>query len=396
MQSLVYHANKRDGIRKDGPDLYERTRIMEVLAKRWEKAVWSVPEDFLTYAHYERCVMDLDWNSSPGYPYLFQATTNRILFEVEDGKPSRRALQRMWEVVTRQINGRQSDPIRLFVKPECHKQKKLDNMAYRLISSVSVVDQIVDAMLFGDMNTNCMQNYLEVPAKVGWSPHGGGWRIMPPTGMVSLDKSAWDWSVNAWIVETILELRSRLCRNDDGRWYSLACWRYKMLFGEPVFVTSGGLLLKQRNPGVMKSGCFNTIIDNSIGQDILHVRVCRELGIEVGDLMSMGDDTTQRRFDRIDDYCERLSQFCHLKSKAYSTEFAGHRFGMCSIEPLYKGKHAYNLLHMNDKYADEMAASYALLYHRSVFRDSLRSMMTRAGLEIPSLDILDVIYDSEV
>lgn len=395
MQSLKYHANKRDGLRKDGPELLNGIQIREALKNRWGAARWRIPSDFLSYEHYKRVVLELDWTSSPGYPWLLQHTTNSAMFEVKEGVPSERSLIMVWNVVSERLRNREADPIRLFVKPEPHKEKKLANRAYRLISSVSVIDQIIDGLLFGAMNQKIIDNYIEVPGKVGWSPYVGGWKIMPVFGNVSLDKSAWDWSVNSWIVQEVAGLREDLCDNLTDEWIELATWRYKALYESPMFVTSGGLLLKQKQPGVIKSGCFNTIIDNSIAQDLLHVRVCVESGFPIGELASMGDDTTQPDFAERLEYEEKLAEFCHLKSSVKATEFAGHRFRLGSIEPLYKGKHAFNIMHLDPKNGEEMAASYALLYHRSVYRDYIRGVLTRMGYSLPTLRTLDVIYDGD-
>lgn len=394
---MSYHAKQRDGVRDDGPDSVLRIKMMEVLEERWKSVRWDIPEDFLSFDHFKRVVKDLDWNSSPGYPWLHQYKTNRILFEVEDGEPSAASLDRVWVVVQDRISKRECDPIRLFVKPEPLKYKKLENGAYRLISSVSVVDQIIDGMLFGSMNKRVAESYLDVPSKVGWSPYNGGWKIMPVLGMKSLDKASWDWTLQAWLISLLLELRVRLMNpsQHSAVWCELAEWRYRMLFENPLFITSGGLLLRQLVAGIMKSGCFNTIVDNSLAQDLLHVRVCLELGLEIGDLMSMGDDTTQRKFERFAEYVKLLSQFCRLKAEVDANEFAGHRFRLSSIEPLYKGKHAFNILHMDPKYEDEMADSYCLLYHRSYSRNYVRGIFEKMGKRIPSLRALDLIYDGE-
>lgn len=393
---MIYHAGKRDGLRNDMPCLMDLIRIEETMVERWKPVEWKIPDDFMSYNHFERIVCNLDWTSSPGYPWLHQHTTNAAFFEVKEGAPSKLALMRTWKLVQDRIRDKTCDPIRLFIKPEPHKEKKLRNKAYRLISSVSVIDQIIDGMLFGEMNDRVKDSYIDVPGKVGWSPYVGGWKIMPVEGNISLDKSAWDWSVNSWIVQMLYTFRERMCLNCNAYWKELAQWRYNCLYKSPIFVTSGGLLLKQKQPGVVKSGCFNTIVDNSLAQDLLHVRVCVELGLSVGDLMSMGDDTTQNSFDEFANYVDCLAQYCHVKGSVRGTEFAGHRFTGRSVEPLYKGKHAYNIMHMDPRYGEETAASYALLYHRSVFRDFIRGLLGRMGYSLPSLRTLDVIYDGEV
>lgn len=378
------------------PCLTDLIQIEAAMADRWSAVAWSIPDDFLSREHFERIVRGLDWTSSPGYPWLLQHTTNAAFFEVKDGEPSQSALDRTWVLIQERLRERSCDPIRLFIKPEPHKEKKLRSKAYRLISSVSVIDQILDGLLFGEMNDRMIESYLNVPGKVGWSPYVGGWKIMPASGNKSLDKSAWDWSVNGWIVQCLYDFRERMCMNCTDQWRELARWRYQCLYEAPIFVTSGGLLLQQKQPGVIKSGCYNTIADNSLAQDLLHVRVCVEQGLEISDLMSMGDDTTQRDFEQWGRYVEHLAQYCHVKGSVVGTEFAGHRFTAQSVEPLYKGKHAYNIMHMSPLYGEETAASYALLYHRSVHRDYIRNLLTRMGYTLPALRTLDVIYDGEI
>lgn len=387
----------RDGIEEEGPENLVRTKMMEILEERWKPLTWELPDDFLSYEHYKRVVVNLEWNSSPGYPWLFQYATNRSLFEVVDGVPSERALRMVWAVVRCRIANRDSDPIRLFIKAEPLKRSKLELGAGRLISSVSVVDQIVDGMLFGVFNDLATRHYLDVPAKVGWSPYGGGWKIMPFHGMKSLDKKAWDWTLLMWVVHFLFELRKNLMKRSkhSALWEELAEWRYLALFAQPLFVTSAGMMLRQIFDGVMKSGCFNTIVDNSVAQDVLHVRVCVEMGLEVGDLMSMGDDTTQGDFDEFPEYVHRLSRYCRVKGVVEANEFAGHRFKGHSVEPLYLGKHSYNLLHADPAKMADLAASYCLLYHRSQLRDHMRGLFEQMGIRIPSLRVLDVIYDGE-
>lgn len=399
MRSLLYHGPKGEDLRQDPPVGLDRSILLELTRAQYRAVAWELPEDFLQFGHFRRVVCELDWNSSPGYPYLLMATTNRIFFEVDsEGVPSPLGLNRAWEMVQRRLCERDVDPIRLFIKPEPHKLKKIENKAYRLISSVSVVDQIIDAMLFEPMNKLLTENFMDVPAKVGWSPYTGGWKIIPPCGMMALDKSAWDWTVQGWLVQAELELREMLCKTRGelrSRWLELAKWRYKMLFAHPEFITSGGLVLRQCRTGIMKSGCVNTIASNSIMQSILHNRVCLELGIPVTPLMSMGDDTLQWQIAELQPYLDKLGEYCLVKQAENVSEFAGHRFKGWNVEPVYFGKHAFNILHMDPKNVEQFAASYALLYHRSHKREFMRGVFGRMNVEIPSMVFLDGIFDGE-
>lgn len=378
----------------DGPDYVTRTRILHVTKRFYRECRWRIPDDFLTRAHYERALEQLEWQSSPGYPYMNHGTTNAQYFcWGTENYPLK--VDEVWDIVQRRLKGEASDPIRLFIKPEPLKKKKLENKTYRLISSVSVVDQILDIMIFGDCNEALIANWYKIPNKAGWSPVGGGYRIMPRQQWMAIDKSKWDWSVKPWLLEMDLELRAAMCVNVSAKWLELASMRYVQLFGNPLFVTSGGVLLRQRKPGVMKSGCINTISSNSIMQTILHVTACLKLDIPVGAIYTMGDDTLQQPVKNLQPYLDELSKYCVVKHAVLRNEFAGFRYTGCHVEPLYKGKHAYKLLHMtSDKeLQQQLCESYCLNYHRSVDRDAIRSIFQSLGNEPPALEFLDSIWD---
>lgn len=384
-----------DGLRTDMPAGYDYEAILSQVLLDLQPVRWRIPSDFLQRSHFERVVMDLEFTSSPGVPYLYSCPTTAQMFGYKNGEIDPVRLEQVWFLVSQRLRDRISDPIRCFIKAEPHKLKKLDKGAYRLIASVSVVDQIIDSMLFGELNDLIVGRYMDTPIKVGWSPYVGGWKIMPCSGVVATDASSWDWTVRPWLLQMELDVRSRLCDNLTSEWLDLARWRYRELFVCPVWQTSNGWMLRQRHPGVMKSGCVNTITSNSIMQLILHYRVARELGQEAQPLFVMGDDVLQWPQSDMDAYLKKKSEYCIIKSAASVPEFAGHRFCGWNVEPLYLGKHAFSLLHLNEKYAREIVASYALLYHRSAKRDSLRKMLAHLGEPLPELPVLDMIYDGE-
>lgn len=352
-------------------------------------------------SHFLRALRELELNSSPGYPLMLRAPSNRAFFKVgDDMEFDQQAVDYVWEVLqSRIVNRLEADPIRLFIKAEPHKIKKLEKNRFRLISSVALVDQIIDHMLFDNMNDAMVKNWPTLPSKVGWSVMKGGWRAIPKTGKwIATDKSSWDWTVNIWYMDLCLEIRQALCRTKGPKlelWSELAAYRYRQLYFNPLFITSGGLLLRQKNSGVQKSGCVNTITDNSLMQWILHARVCLEMGVEVAQIYAMGDDVLQEWFPRFTEYLETVGQFCKIKDAQLATEFAGLRFSKESIEPLYKGKHAFVLLHLDEEVEQDVAIAYSIFYHRSKERDSMRRLFELMGLKNYSLDIIDLIYDGD-
>lgn len=373
---------------------------MEVILEHYEPASWTIPEDFMTRSHFDRVVMTrLDWTSSPGYPYIFMATNNRQFFGFDGFAVDPVRADVVWHLVLDHIENECADPIRIFIKGEPVKKSKLLKGRARLISSVSVVDQIIDHMLFDAMNDALLDNYLSIPSKVGWSPHGGGWKTIPGEIWLAADKSSWDWTVMPWLLSGCLEIRARLCRTSGEKfekWVSLASMRYRLLFDGPLMVNSHGLIFKQKHPGVIKSGCVNTIADNSLMQFYLHVRVSQLLRLDVGSIFIMGDDTLQRLHPAdVKAYIGLLEQFCIVKEYSYTNDFAGFRFRGRRVEPLYRGKHAYQLLHLNDDFLDEMSSSYQLLYHRSSCREWIRAFFSHLGAKLLDSDYLDAIFDGE-
>lgn len=369
---------------------------------------WEVPIDFGTFDHYDRIVRTrIEWNSSPGVPYVhLYGTTNRIMFKTSvDGVPDTTRVAQIWLIVKQRIKDLDCDPIRLFIKPEPHKIKKIEEKRYRLISSVSVIDQILDHMVNDTMNDLMIKNHLLIAPKIGWTPYMGGWKIMPVNGHVSTDKSAWDWTVRPWLLQLWFQLRQDLCKTKNSlfqSWLRLAEHRFKCLFNKALFVTSGGYLLRAKYDGVMKSGSVDTLTGNSGMTWLLERRVDLELGLERGEQIGdipvaqkfiIGDDLVREIPVDLKAYKNKFSQFAILKQVDSQVEFAGYRFRNMLAEPLYKGKHAYNMLHVADKVLDETANSYSLLYHRSKYRNFVRSFFEKLGADVFDLKKFDLIYD---
>lgn len=371
----------------------EREWLLARLSVAMRSAVDEMPDDFLTYAHFVRCVGKLDWNSTPGYPYALQFASNAQLFHVVDGVPDDQAMEMVFQMVKEQIAARRSDPIRIFVKQEPHKSKKLSDFRPRLISSVSVVDQLIDHMLFDEYNSSMVEHYVDVPAKVGWAPVCGGWKYVPQGKVMAIDKTAWDWTVQPWIVDIILEHRLRKRKNATEEWRDLVRWRYKALYVDPTFIFSNGLLLKQCFVGWLKSGCVNTIADNSMMQYVIHCRVSQDIGIPIDPYVwAMGDDTLQYMVPKFREYLDKMEKYCIVKECQRRSEFAGMDFRGMIVDPMYTAKHAYKLLHIDDKVKEDVVRAYALLYHRSAKKHLIYPALRELG-DLPSEEELDHIYD---
>nr|QZZ63302.1 hypothetical protein [Vespula vulgaris luteo-like virus 1] len=391
-------AGLREGLRND-ITAHEMHMILDLMEENFSPVISEIPADFLTREHFYRVLSEVEMSSSPGYPYMRRAPTNKILFGFDGEVYDQSKAELIWFTVQERIriilcgeldSPMASDPIRLFIKPEPIKLEKAREGRYRLISSVSVVDQIIDLMLFNDQNQSLYKHFWKTPSRVGWSPYNGGWKFLDQFERISLDKKAWDWTAQPWLFHVVFQFRAR--HVTDWRWLQLAAARYKILL-QPTFVTSGGVLLKQKAPGVMKSGCVNTIADNTMMQAILHYRCCLLSNQPLGTIDVMGDDTVQDRLLDEQSYLYYLKQFCLVKEVSRSVEFAGMLFKGPNVIPLYKGKHAFNLLHVDEDVLPDMAVSYSLLYHRSPYIDWFEALFKAMDIEIPSRSFRDRVFD---
>lgn len=262
-----------------------------------------------------------------------------------------------------------ADDIYCFVKQEPHKTKKLEEGRYRLISAVSMVDTMVDRMVFGDLADKVLKSVGSTPIMIGWTPLQGGYRLLRdllPGKVLCVDKSSWDWTVPFWMTECWLDIVLQLCNQSPPFWERLVRQRFRMLFQDAVFQFSDGTRVRQEVPGVMKSGCFLTIILNSVGQLLLHYMICEDLGIEPEGCVPycMGDDTAQMTMSPMCDYIERFGYYGFKVKEAKVLdwiEFAGFMVDD-KTWPVYWQKHLFNLQHADPKLLPEMLEGYQMLY----------------------------------
>lgn len=257
-----------------------------------------------------------------------------------------------------------SDPLNVFIKREPHKLSKLQAERYRLISATSLDDTLIDRILFGDFVDKLLS--MQTDCRVGWSWLKGGWRQLPAkfNRPFCVDKSAWDWTMQAWIVECFLSFITKLI--DVPEWYhDLMRYRLKCLFATATFMFSDGTLVRQGPIGIMKSGCFLTIIMNSFAQMMLHVRACQLLDVDP-DLNwpdCLGDDTIQDEPADPDAYMQALATAgCVPKLTSRGVEFCGLQMTHKRVLPLYWKKHLFKFMHHEPTTFLEFLEAMQILY----------------------------------
>lgn len=264
-----------------------------------------------------------------------------------------------------------SDPIKVFVKQEPHKVAKIREGRFRLISAVSVVDTMVDRILYSVWHRKALANIGRTPCLLGWSPTQGGYRFLQRCFMgkkvLCLDKSMWDWTVDERMIAFWLHFVLNLPINPPHWWKHLVEQRFRALYRDAEFQFSDGVRVRQPGWGVQKSGCYLTLILNSVGQSFCHYLANEKLGLDLlqNQPYAIGDDTIQESFEQVEEYAREISEMGYrvkdLNILDY-IEFAGFivKDGMCW--PAYWQKHCYLMQRIADDVLPQTLDSYQRLY----------------------------------
>lgn len=383
LQSLRFHAGQREKVRVGlkEPTKRELKRVLAVLEECFGV---RKPENQreLTVPVFFECLRDVDMKSSPGWPWKnWYKTNGEMLIDQETGDLNIPNAMELYEQVEKRLedlkHGVVSDDINVFVKGELHKKTKVETGAFRLISSVSITDSMVDRILFGNFFDRCydFEGFSQTPNKAGWTPYLGGYRWMTRRHRrgktLFADKKSWDWTMQGWVAYVLTELMLRLCAFTEERRRQIAN-RMMSLFCCPTFNVGGWLRFSQALAGLMKSGCLGTIVWNGIAQVALHVLAeIRRVGFVDPDGLpdTIGDDTVQRAMEDLERYIAELNaagciaRDYHVSSVAEGgkIDFAGHLFDMFESIPAYGQKHMGCLYESSD-FKLEQLESYARLY----------------------------------
>lgn len=240
------------------------------------------------------------------------------------------------------------DPVRLFIKNEPHKKTKLNQGRLRLISSVSLVDQIVERLCSRDQNRAEIGLYATIPSKPGMGLHDQGLQVLFENvksfsgDVAEADISAWDWSVPAWLLELDARVRCDLYQLSESDWRRRVIINRNFCLCRTVFCLSDGNMYEQVFPGIQLSGSYNTSSTNSRMRCIL-ATICG-----VSEIIAMGDDSVEAFDAKVPLQYEALG----FKLKMYRKvgkeefEFCSMKFnGSWKASPVNTGKMFYNLIH---------------------------------------------------
>lgn len=373
------------------------------MEEEYRPVVWKLPDDYLSYDHFVRVVRKLDMTSSPGYPYYYEAPTVGEWLQWDGFTVSQYALDRLWFEVNAYLEQEEQDSIFLtcFIKQEPHKLSKRLEKRYRLIMASPLHVQIVWTMLFGYQNDLEIEKTYEIPSQQGLVFPNGGWksyyRQWTSKGFnTGLDKVAWDWNAPIWLINMDLDFRYRMGRGVemDG-WLRIAKRLYHHMFNNPIIIMPNGNAYKQVIPGIMKSGCVNTISTNSHMQGFVHVEACRLQGVSYLPMPACcGDDTLQKLEQATDISCyARLGAI--VKSASEGMEFVGHEILSTGPVPIYFSKHLAKFERVSDDNVHDYVDSMCRMYCKSPLFDFWNAAASYLGVSVYSRQYYNYWYDNE-
>lgn len=260
---------------------------------------------------------------------------------------------------------------------EPHKHQKLKDHRERLISVMSLVDQMVDRILFGTYIAAEKQHVMERACKTGWTPIPCGFYDLLetfPDSVLATDCSAFDWTFPSWVPELIWQAKLERTHSYSASFKNALFNRLREVLGNRCTIRlPEGTRLRQLDWGVMKSGWLLTINMNSDAQDVITTLAWLRAYPDAGPcplLWAMGDDVLMRWREGLDpqpltDQLRRagiLSKFA-----VQNREFAGFEVGRTEdgrpyVDPLYPDKHKYLLAHTSEDKLEEVVTAYGLIY----------------------------------
>lgn len=208
-------------------------------------------------------------------------------------------------------------PVRLFVKDEPHSLKKVREGKFRLISGVSVLDQLFERILGSTQNCAEIADWASCPSKPGIGLDDDGLRTMSSTfssmlsrGVLSgMDVSGWDWSVQEWELNADAECRRRLSGAEENSLFSFLLRVQAYAISRSVFVLPDGSMVAQGLPGIQLSGSYWTSSTNSRMRVLATCVARQKAGYQLEgplDIVAMGDDSVERLLEGVKEELEKL------------------------------------------------------------------------------------------
>lgn len=378
------------------PDEIEKQMVLAWMEEKYA-GLPRAPDDWFTRERFEEMLLELDTTSTPGIPYMRDASTIGQWLKADGlGNFDSQRVNQLWYDVNQLYAGEWNHVFRVFVKNEPHKlAKKLDSR-WRLIMCASLANQMLWKMCLKHQNDWLNSNPYKTPSGHGLVYCYGGWkRFKAHAKTLSLDYSrdltSWDLSSPGWVWQITRDLRIRAGGPSD--WERTMMKLYRDAFDDTVLRFSNGYTVRKMFSGMMESGLYITISDNSLAMIAMHYLASLRSGQKVGNVWATGDDVLQQYMS--DAYLDELEALgCRVKEWHKKLEFMGTDFTTEPV-PVYLSKHIVAYLTKPDDITEELLDAYARLWvHSPRWFEFWRAVSVQAGINLRSRDYYRFWYDS--
>lgn len=327
--------------------------------------VWDSERPRILTSRREQVERDLTKDSSPGYPWNLIATQNQEVMAT-NGSMIWGEVERRMEIQLRiyddifkmspseLVKNGICDPVKLFIKNEPHSQKKIQSGMLRLISSVSLADQLLTRVICMRQNKMEIANWETCPSKPGMGLHDEGIRKIEACmqeildggdRIMATDVSSWDWTVQYWELRCDALRRIKLAGLDENHPMAKLLLVHAYVVAHSVYVDSDGNMFEQLQEGGQLSGDYNTGSTNSgcrvIASQAARYKAQPEIYKEIVESRklktnSQGDDTFEKEVPGVPEVLEEIGHI--VKQVDYHDEIDGVEF--CSNDFIGGGRAA--------------------------------------------------------
>lgn len=250
------------------------------------------------------------------------------------------------------------DPIRVFVKGEPHSIAKAKEGRFRLIFSVSVVDQMVERYFAQIQGKREVSQWQSLPSLIGIGFDQRHIKAMRNSKtwfhedeeIIESDISGWDWTVQECELRAEAEMRVRLIEECPPTLARLIHNRMHCILKKVMVFSDGTAAIGPI--GVQPSGSYLTSSGNSRMRAMLSLRARYDLGFTTDELRTtvvkcVGDDSLESSDCDAASLKRKFEQYGHLvKAMKISNqddfEFCSHQFVGGELRYLNMAKSMYH------------------------------------------------------
>lgn len=327
LASMRYQAGRTKPTSKLDPAAL--TAAIHEAVKHYPRSTCSL-KDLRNESYLATIVGFMNPDASPGFPYGHLFSTNKHLManQVAFRHVIDMAVWRVRRIAalgpayieqqlladpTWAVRNQLCDPMRTFGKDEAHKWNKVQVQRWRLIFSESIVDQLVERLLFTRQDLKEISMWQYIPSKSGMgltASHVDQLLTYADEHGINTgsDTEGWDWNAHDDLIRADAECRILLNSAQDPAWES-AVAAVTVLHSYRLLMLSDGRIYRRQHIGGQASGRKITSSGNGRSRFLIDVMFAQSRGFQPAS-MTQGDDDVTALPDHIaaDEYRDYVSR----------------------------------------------------------------------------------------